>query len=285
MVTLILRKSRLRFGLLVISASIGTAACAGVRVYSDAALKNETGIKTFGPKPFLLVTRTGAKDKPVELSVIYLPDTSDVLYVRQKGGWGSNELSVKLSNGILTEFGTKSDSKIPETLTSLGSILTAAAGAYKTVQEGAQIRDEAASRADLDIAAAALRNVAAELVQTVDDLTSTTANQRSEARAIQAALSAVADVLADPSALARVGDQAPVLDALGKRIVALKMPAPAPTDVVTAQYNARIDTFAAETGRVADLLRPPTADAPTFELYEILQRDGRVRLVRVEIGG
>ncbi len=106
--------------------------CAGVRVYSDPALRNETGVKVYAPKPYLLVARTGAKDSPVELSVVYLPDAKDVLYVKQQRGWGSNDLNLKFRDGMLTEFGTKTDSKVPESLEAAGSLLSAAAGAYRS---------------------------------------------------------------------------------------------------------------------------------------------------------
>jgi uncharacterized protein YbaR (Trm112 family) len=42
-----------------------------------------------------------------------------------KTGYGSSNLSVDFSNGLLTKVGQTSDSKIPETLTSIGGLATA----------------------------------------------------------------------------------------------------------------------------------------------------------------
>lgn len=280
------REATAQHAVLAAVLALGSSGCAGVRVYSDPTLKKETGIRTFAPKPFLLVTRTGAEDKPIDLTVVYLPDTSNVLYIRQKAGWGSSELSVKLSNGIVTEFGTKSDSKVPESLTAMGSLLTAAAGAYKTAQEGRQIRDEAASaasRVDLDAAGAALRKVAEELPETVEGQAETSGVGRASAKSIATDLLGVASVLEDPTALARVGAQATVLDRLAARIGVLEI-LDSPVVGTALAYNRRIGTFATQVTRVANVVRPDHPQSPTFELFEIVQRAGKTVLLRLEIG-
>ena len=257
--------------------------CAGVRVYSDPTMKIETGIKVFAPKPYLLVSRTGAKEKPIELSIVYLPDTTDALYVKQKGGWGSSDLSVKVDNGILTEFGTKSDSKIPESLTAMGSLLTAAAGAYKTVQEGAAVRDESATRAQLDAQAEKLINTAAD-IRTVTTASAglLTENQRKAGQSIPAALEEAAGEIKDPQQIASLGSTADKLEGLLKRIEALKLADPATKP--GQDYNSRITTVIAEVTEVIEVIRPDAPKPATFELYEIVQKDGKTRLVRVEVG-
>src|SRR5687768_12027754 len=88
----------------LVTASTG---CAGVRIYSDPELKTQTGVRHYAPKPYLLVTRTGAKEKPVELSVVYLPNLEEPHFAIMKGGLGNNKMNLKLTNGILTEFGTE----------------------------------------------------------------------------------------------------------------------------------------------------------------------------------
>jgi hypothetical protein len=108
-------------------------ACARVAFYSDAKLKHgETGVKFYTPKPYLLVARTGAKDKPVEISIIYLPDLSHPIYAKSKTGLGTTDLSLTIANGVLSTVGVKTDSKVPELLTAIGSLTTSVATAAKT---------------------------------------------------------------------------------------------------------------------------------------------------------
>jgi len=52
------------------------AGCATVKVYSDAGLKNETGLRFYTLKPYLLVEPMAEKDNTVKTSVVYLPDLS-----------------------------------------------------------------------------------------------------------------------------------------------------------------------------------------------------------------
>jgi hypothetical protein len=269
------------FGMVVLE----IAGCAGVRVYSDARMSRETGVKVFAPKPYLLVARTGSKDKPIELSIIYLPDTNDAYYIRQKGGWGSSDLSVKTSNGILTEFGTKSDSKIPESLTAMGSLLTAAAGAYKTIQEGTKIRNEAADRAELDSAATVLDLIADDLAKSTTASDSpATQPQVSAAKQIAAALTAAARTLRDPSRLGEVDATVAALKDRVKGIESLKLENPSAANDRVTTYNSRIDTLKSQLQAVIDKIGPKPPEPTAFELYEIQQNDGKTKLVRVEVG-
>jgi hypothetical protein len=119
--------------------ALGAAACAGVHVYSDPAMTKETGVKVFAPKPYLLVAHTGPKDA-LDLSIVFLPDTSDALYVRQTRGWGSSDLGVKLTNGMLAEFGSKSGGGIGEITAATASLLRAASTAYRASQLSAPPR-------------------------------------------------------------------------------------------------------------------------------------------------
>jgi len=136
----------LRFSLKVVFliACAQVSACAGVRVYSDPALTRETGVKVFAPKPYLLVARTGAKNSPVQLSIVYLPDTSDVSYIRQQRGWGSNDLGIGIQNGMLVELGSKGDAQSADSTKAVAALLEAAAAAYADVRPraGQQPGDE-----------------------------------------------------------------------------------------------------------------------------------------------
>src|SRR5687768_13568288 len=92
--------------------------CARFQFYNNSDLTGaETGIKYYTAKPYLLVARTGNKDKPVEVSVVYLPDMKNPVYASPRSGLGSSNLTLSLSNGMLTAMGQQTDTKVPEMLT------------------------------------------------------------------------------------------------------------------------------------------------------------------------
>lgn len=71
-----------------------------------------------------------AADKTLLFDIIYLPDYSKEYIVKKRGFIGATNVAMKLENGWnLTEFGSTSDSKVPETLTALTSLLPALIGA------------------------------------------------------------------------------------------------------------------------------------------------------------
>lgn len=120
-----------RLGLLMSlgAAALSLTACAGWNFYSDRDLRTPSGIPIFAPKPYLLVARTGAADKPVEVSIVYLNDPHHIIYAQPRSGFGSAELSLTLTDGRLTTFGQTTDTKLPETIDSLAGLLTARAEA------------------------------------------------------------------------------------------------------------------------------------------------------------
>ena len=145
----------------VLTCAQAFSACAGVRVYSDPEFTHETGVKVFAPKPYLLVARTGAKNNPVQLSIVYLPDTSDVSYIRQKRGWGSNDLGLAIQNGMLVQLGSKGDARMAEGTGAIAQLLTAAAKVY------AAERPPSAAQSDEDGAAFELYEIRQEHERTV----------------------------------------------------------------------------------------------------------------------
>jgi hypothetical protein len=114
------------------------SSCSTVQFYSDSNLSKKTGLKVYSAKPYLLVEyakkdaakdnkkgKTPNEDTPGNMtSIIYLPDIGKPQYIKLKAGLGSSDLQVALTDGMVTSYGLKSDSKIPETITSIGGILT-----------------------------------------------------------------------------------------------------------------------------------------------------------------
>ncbi|MGH8100851.1 MAG: hypothetical protein ACREIW_06105 [Chthoniobacterales bacterium] len=93
--------------------------------------KKNVGVEYYKPKLYVLVTRT--KENEYSSSIVTLPDLAQPRYALLHPGYGSNNLTLKLNNGILTEVGQQTDTKVPETITALSGLATAAAGIAKSL--------------------------------------------------------------------------------------------------------------------------------------------------------
>ena len=100
------------------------AGCATVKVYSDADLKNETGLRSYTLKPYLLVEYLAEKDNTVKTTVVYLPDLASPQYMVLKPGIGSSELKMSFKDGALETYGVVTDSKLPESMEAFAAILS-----------------------------------------------------------------------------------------------------------------------------------------------------------------
>tara|TARA_A100000171_G_scaffold48036_3_gene54924 strand:+ start:2036 stop:2464 length:429 start_codon:yes stop_codon:yes gene_type:complete len=102
-------------GILVL-AVLGLSGCAGVDFNAD-----ENGAVYYEPLPYLFYSVT---DKCISsATVVSLPGKKR--HLDFSSGYGSSSLSAEFSNGLLTKVGQTSDSKIPETLTSIAGLKTA----------------------------------------------------------------------------------------------------------------------------------------------------------------
>src|SRR5258706_9371482 len=99
---------------------------------------------TFGPespnaltyydsKPYLFISTTA--DCVSTATIISIPEARRG--VTFNSGYGTADLSVTLSGGMITAVGQKTDSKIPETLSSVATLATALGGARVSKLEGA----------------------------------------------------------------------------------------------------------------------------------------------------
>jgi hypothetical protein len=112
------------------------ASCASVEVYKDEALTQKTALRAYTAKPYLLVARTSANAKPIEVSVVYLPDLAHPLFIKPVRGLGSSDLKLTLANGILTSYGLSTDAELADTLKGLGSLLSGGAEALSALVKG-----------------------------------------------------------------------------------------------------------------------------------------------------
>jgi hypothetical protein len=103
------------------------AGCASVKFYSDSDLENETGLRYYTLKPYLLVEYKAEKDNTVKTSVVYLPDLANPQYLEFKTGIGSNDIKLTFTNSSLTSYGVVSESMFSETLEAVAAMLSKSA--------------------------------------------------------------------------------------------------------------------------------------------------------------
>lgn len=119
-------------GFLVIFCAVACLGCARIALYKNERCEGpEIGVKLYYVKPYLLVTQTD--QNKMDVSIQYLPDLSKPIYAKLKSGYGSADLSLALSNGVLTNIGQKTDTKIPDTINALTGMATAAGGLLKAL--------------------------------------------------------------------------------------------------------------------------------------------------------
>ena len=125
---------------------IALTGCATVKFYSDPELKNETGLRYYTLKPYLLVEYQAEKDNTVKTTIVYLPDVSSPQYMVLKPGLGSNDLKMSFSNSALETYGIVSESQLPETLEAFAAMLSKSAyaaqaftGPQATATEGGPV--------------------------------------------------------------------------------------------------------------------------------------------------
>ncbi|TXD99571.1 hypothetical protein FUT87_02430 [Mitsuaria sp. TWR114] len=270
-----LNKLKPAFRLLSVIAPIALTGCAGVDFYQDKALTTSTGIPIYGAKPYLLVARTGAEAKPVESSIIYITDPSQVIYAKPNSGFGSAKLSLSLSGGQMTTFGQETDTKIPEMLTSVAGLITARAGAAKTAADAAAVlagistKQAAPAAKDVGEKVAAISkdiSASADKLDLIDD-------HKTTLKSAAVALSNASSVLTDPTKAPQHEAQYAVIkaqcDALGKL--------PKPTTAGTKRDVAlqKVQDWVAALGDLVKATEPAKEAQPDFELYEIVQDAGK----------
>ena len=108
------------------STLVGIAAllsCTGCAHMEFSKTDNERGIPFYTSVPYILLTTNA--DCSTAGNVLYLPDLAHPRYAIPHPGYGANNLTIALANGMMSSFGQQTDTKVPETLTALGSLATA----------------------------------------------------------------------------------------------------------------------------------------------------------------
>jgi hypothetical protein len=94
--------------------------CAGLTFGPEST----TALTYYDPKPYLFIATTA--DCVSTATIISVPETKKG--VSFNSGYGTADLSITLSGGMITAVGQKTDSKIPETLSSVATLATAVGG-------------------------------------------------------------------------------------------------------------------------------------------------------------
>lgn len=114
--------------------------CTSVK-FTDAAGTN-VGFEYYPAKPYVLV-QPDAKGVR-RASVVSFPDVTQPRRVKHVPGWGTVSFNFKLSNGMITEWGEKYDSKGPETIAAatsgFASVLSAVAPLSAAADGSAQLQ-------------------------------------------------------------------------------------------------------------------------------------------------
>lgn len=264
-------------------AVLALAGCGHIAIHTDAALKSgKTGILYYPPKPYVLISRTGAKDKPNEVQVIYLPDLSQPRYAVMRAGYGSSKLGLTFSNGLLVSANQETDPKITEAITALANIPGALATAAKTRAETDNLRAEAS---DFPAIAQVLRSLAADLEQllgTTEAAHAFTPSDRAALQRLPAALTSAADALIRPDLV----DPAPVIQAVTAVQTQLNAIAPIAASDLTDADKTQWAHLAQIKSRLASALanlKPKPAEVPTVSLYEVLMDAQGTRLREVPL--
>ncbi len=90
---------------------------------------DDKGLAYYDAKPYLFVSTT--TECVTTATIIAMPESKRE--VKFKSGYGSADLSVNLSNGMITSVNQKTDTQIPATITSIAGLGTAAAGVLKSM--------------------------------------------------------------------------------------------------------------------------------------------------------
>lgn len=289
--------ARLRSIGLASVACMTLASCSSVEFYKDQALTQKTGLKFYSSKPYLLVTRTGAKDKPIDVAIQYLPNADDPTYAKFIPGLGSHKFEVALNNGMLASYGQEGDTKTAETLTAIAGIMTARAQiiSAKAEEKEADVNMSGITPAScpdkpelLKTWGMRLKDIASGLETVINNADSrhfTLARVIDDAKKLEVDLSTEGDKLVamaakDPKTWPKCEEITTEVMALSDRLSALRFDAPnsEPGQLVTNNFETLKLSLL---DLIEEISPPPEIGVEAYELYEIVIRNGRTRLIPV----
>lgn len=91
-------------------------------------------------EPVTYIAKTTGADFKVIDQHVALP--GEIRYLRFKPGYGSSNFSVGFAGCLITQLGQTTDREIPQTISSLASMTTVAAGALRSLQDRVQTLEQ-----------------------------------------------------------------------------------------------------------------------------------------------
>jgi hypothetical protein len=264
--------------------------CGSLKFYPDPAMKqDEVGLKGYYPKPYVLVARDGTS-KVTSVTLVYLPDLEHPVYAQARSGYGSSNLTLSFTNGVITNFGQQTDSKVPETLTALGGLDTAIATAAKTRAETAVLQKQSG---DFGKYSDQLKTIASDLRGIVKSdkghVLSTSQGEQLQLNANsldggpEGTKQGLAAAFAAPGAAANADALIKALTAISKSVGAIK-PASDQLSEDAKKVWEKLAGLQAALANIIDDLKPKLPDPPALSLFEILMEGGKTRLREVPLG-
>lgn len=107
---------------------LATSGCAELRFSDTSSPPPKYALGFYETKPVAVVTIAG--DCAVTFTVTSVP--GEKRYVRFKPGYGSNKLGIEFENGMIKSVNQETDSKVPETITAAGSLLSSVTSLTKS---------------------------------------------------------------------------------------------------------------------------------------------------------
>jgi len=274
--------------------SLFLSGCAGVKFYNEKVIAShtnsnssktltETGIPFYPPKPYLLITKTGAKEKPVEATVIYLPNMHEPIYAVPRSGFGSATMNMGFSNGILTTFGQATDPKITELITSLAGVPGLLANAAKTRAETTNIRNQSSDAPTLSKKIGEIASSLTKLKTHPGYSTAFNALNTGKIDQVEAGLQKDSADLVNPFIpKVDISEQLKKLEGYAKALDDITPSPIAPQGEAANAWNQLNTTNGALKKLISDE-KPKPESEPVAVLYEIIIEDGKTKLKEVGI--
>lgn len=267
--------------------------CAGVEFYTDDELTEETGFKYYNSIPYVLVSRTGSPTKPVDISIVYLPDLNSPVYARFQPGIGSHNFTFTLEDGQIKSYGFTTDAKLPETLNAITAPLSGVAGAIRTLAEAEKLEAEADALEEQSLDTEKIALIRSETEKLADGLSQIlfqaaplvpsifTAGEKDDIEAFANRADQIADTFDSPQGPDIVETFLPELKQFREILRRINITPPS-SDEAAQRIKRQLDAEKIRLTRIINEIDPPVAPA-TFQLYEIALVGGTTVLRQVDL--
>jgi hypothetical protein len=237
-------------------------------------LTTRTGLKYYNAKPYLLIGPTGNKDAPLKADVVYLPDLTNPTYAIYHPGWGQHIFSLAVAaNGSLSSYGQTADSKIPETISALGSLMGGAGSLAAAIKPVAAAM--VTKQAPTPVPKILIEQAIAELSQI-----SSIAPQDSSVRDCAIRAETFKTQLTELINNGNLKEE--ILSEISTAIEKSKIDR-AEADTPHGQVNYHFKQAKDRIDEAIRALKEAAPKGPDFRLYEIKVKDGKTELVRVPV--